>query len=486
LATRTTDGPAPSVSICKAADRPFLLWSAILASAMGFIDGSVTAVAIPSMRAGLGASLAEAQWFSVGYLLTLSALVLTGGALGDRYGTARVFRWGIAAFIAASLACAAAQDPLQMILARAVKGAAAALMVPGSMALVAKAYPRSERGRALGLWAAASTATTAFGPVLGGILLSTMGDAGWRLIFGLNLPLGLIALGLLAGRTAGDAGDRSRRLDLAGAALATLGLGALSYGLIALGTAAAPFWIAAGTVALGAFLVWEAMSPAPMLRLGLFRNRVFSLMNLATFLLYAALGAIMFYLPMTAISAWGVVEWEVTAAFLPVSLLIGLLSAPAGRLADRYGAARLVAGGAALVALAYLVLAGVAVRGAFWSEVLPCFVLSGIGLGLAVAPLTAAVMAAAGDAEQGVASGVNNAVARISGLVAIAVLGGIAATAYGPVADGLPGFGLTAGDAAHRTATGRAFRLIAAAAGLAALLAAGAALSARPGPLART
>lgn len=193
-----------------------ILWAAILASSMGFIDSSVTSIAMPAMRAALGASLEQAQWINAAYLLTLSALVLAGGAMGDRFGTARVFSAGIWVFVLGSIACAFAAEPGQMIAARAVKGVGAALMVPGSMAMVSRAYPREERGRALGLWAAASTMTTALGPVLGGVLITWGGDHGWRMIFALNLPLGLAALWLIRGRTPGDRCQPGVAVDVVG------------------------------------------------------------------------------------------------------------------------------------------------------------------------------------------------------------------------------------------------------------------------------
>ncbi len=471
---RASGEPVP-VSFCRPEDRTLILWAAILASSMGFIDSSVTSIAIPAMRTALGATLVEAQWINAAYLLVLSSLVLAGGAAGDRFGTARVFVWGIWVFVAGSIACAIAMDPGQMIAARAAKGIGAALMVPGSMAIIARAYPRAERGRALGLWAAASTATTALGPVLGGVLIHWGGEAGWRMIFGLNLPLGLVAVWLLRGRVLADVGQPGVRVDLVGAALATLGLGLMAYALavpeagIAVGLAAA--------VALGAFLAWEALAPAPMIRLGLFRNRAFAMTNAVTLVLYFALNGVMFYLPMTAVTAWGVNEFEVTAAFVPISVLIGLLSAQAGRWADRFGPAPLMAAGSALVATAYGGLAFVAVGAAFWREVVPLMAVAGVGLGLVVAPLTAAVMAEVQDGEQGAASGINNAVARVAGLIAVALLGRLAASYYGPTGGALPGFGLPGREAAHLAATGAAFAHVAAIGSAAAALAAGLALA---------
>jgi EmrB/QacA subfamily drug resistance transporter len=452
---------------CAPEHRGVILWAAILASSMGFIDSSVTSIAMPAMRAALGATLAEAQWINAAYLLTLSALVLTGGAMGDRFGIARVFALGICVFVAGSIACAFALDPGQMIAARAVKGVGAALMVPGSMAMVSRAYPRGERGRALGLWAAASTMTTALGPVLGGMLITWGGEFGWRLIFGLNLPLGLAALWLVWGRTPGDHGRPGVRIDIIGAALASCGLGLLAW-VLTDASAGLALW-ALALAALFAFLLWEALIPAPMICLGLFRNRSFAVTNLVTLSLYFALNGVMFYLPMTAVSAWQVTELELTAAFLPISLLIGVLSAPAGRWADRFGPGPLMAAGSALVALAYAGLWLSADAGDFWGKVVPLMILAGIGLGLVVAPLTAAVMHSAEDGEQGAASGVNNAVARVAGLVAVALLGRVAAAAYGP--DG-PGFGAAGQGAAHLAATGAAFGQVALLGALMAALAA--------------
>ncbi|MGL4236239.1 MFS transporter [Tabrizicola sp.] len=462
------------VPFCAPEARRIILWAAILASSMGFIDGSVTSIAIPAIRGALDASLVEAQWISAAYLLSLSALVLVGGAMGDRFGTARVFAWGIWIFIAASVACAFAQDPGQMIAGRAIKGVGAALMVPGSMAIIARAYPKEERGKALGLWAAASTATTAFGPVLGGMLIAWGGEWGWRMIFALNVPLGLLSIWMLR-RVTGDSREPGVGVDIVGAALATVGLGLMAY---ALTTNGAALWIGiAATLALALFLVWEARAPHPMIRLGLFRNRSFAVTNIVTLALYFALSGVMFYLPMTAVSAWDVNEIEVTAAFIPISLLIGIMSAWSGRMADRFGPGPLMAGGSALVALAYGGLWLVAVGGDFWGRVVPLMVLAGVGLGLVVAPLTAAVMAEVPDGEQGAASGINNAVARVAGLIAVAVLGKIAAATYGT---GEPGFGLPGTDPAHLAATGEAFGIVAAiSAGMAALGMALALMSAR-------
>jgi EmrB/QacA subfamily drug resistance transporter len=467
MLSRASERPPVPVSFCSGRDRAVILWAAILASSMGFIDSSVTSIATPAMREALQATLAEAQWINAAYLLSLSSLVLVGGAMGDRFGTARVFSLGIVIFVAASLACAAAFTPELMIAARAVKGVGAALMLPGSMAMIARAYPPEDRGRALGLWAAASTLTTALGPVLGGMFVTWGGEVGWRLIFALNLPLGLAALLLIRRRTPGDIGKPGVRVDFPGCVLVTLGLGLMAW---ALTEASAPAWVALAALAsLAAFLAWEAVSPAPMLRLGIFQNRIMAVANLVTFALYFALNGVMFYLPMTAVSAWGVTALDVSAAFLPISILIGVLSAPAGRMADRWGAGPLMATGCTLVALAYAGLWLLAPQGQFWIHVVPLIALAGTGLGLAVAPLTAAAMQGAAEGEQGAASGINNAVARVAGLVAVALLGRVAAWAYG---EGSPGFGVTGTDPSHLAATGTAFSTVALIGSLMAALAA--------------
>jgi EmrB/QacA subfamily drug resistance transporter len=468
---RASEGTPVPVSFCADAHRGVILWAAVLASSMGFIDSSVTSIALPAMREALGASLPQAQWINAAYLLAVSSLVLVGGAMGDRFGIARIFSWGILVFVGGSLACAFATTPEQMIAARAVKGVGAAMMVPGSMAMISRAYPRAERGRALGIWAGASTLTTAMGPVIGGMFVTWGGELGWRMIFALNLPLGLIALGLVRGRTPGDRGKPGVRVDVLGALLATSGLGLMAW---ALTETTAPAWVPIAALAsLGAFLLWEAVAPTPMLRLGLFRNRTLAVTNVVTFVLYFALNGVMFYLPMAAVTAWGVTALEVTAAFLPISLLIGVLSAPAGRMADRWGAGPLMAAGSALVALAYAGLGHFAPEGQFWTHVVPFTALAGLGLGLVVAPLTAAAMQGAEDGEQGAASGINNAVARVAGLVAVALLGRMAAEAYGT---GAPGFGVAGNTAAHLAATGAAFGTVALIASLMAALAAGLAL----------
>jgi EmrB/QacA subfamily drug resistance transporter len=466
-----------SQDIAAPQSRRFVLIAAILASSMGFIDGSVISIAIPAVRANLGATLADAQWVSNGYLLFLSALILLGGAAGDRFGLRNTFGLGIAVFVAASIVCALAPTPLVLIIARAVQGAGAAFMVPGSLAIIAKAYPREERGRAIGIWAAASSLTTIGGPVIGGLVLTALGEWSWRLVFAINLPLGLAALALLWFRVAPDRPEAGRRLDVAGAILATLALMLIAFGLTGDGSESAPplshtlIWCGGGLVLAVAFIVWEARSAAPMLPLRLFRNLGFSGANGLTFALYFALGGTMFFLPMTMIGGWGQSPATVSLALLPLGLALTALSSFSGKWADRFGPGPLIALGSLIVAGAFAGLGLTAPMHSVWLAVLPCMVLLGLGMGLVVSPLSTAVMTSVEDGDTGVASGVNNAVARVAGLVAVALLGAIIApifdAALGPAAElpiffGLAADGLSAQDEALRlAATDAAFATVA-------------------------
>lgn len=445
-------GSLPSDSFCPQAQRRFVLIAAILASALGFIDGSILAIAMPAIRVNLGASLAEAQWISNAYALTLSALILAGGAAGDRFGLRRAFVAGIALFIVSSLACAVAPNAGVLIAFRAVQGIGAAIMVPGSLAIIAKAYPKKERGRAIGIWAAASALTTALGPVLGGLVLSAFGDGIWRAIFAVNLPLGLLSIYLLLAKIPADAPTEKRSLDLGGAALATLAFGALAYGLTSMsgkgeGLMSGPS-IAAGAVLLVLFIVFERRQREPMIDLSLFRIRAFAGANVATFFLYFALSANLFYLPMLLIAGWGLSTAEVGFIFLPLSASIALLSGPVGQWSDRIGPRFPIATGSLVVACAFAGLAWLSHAGihSFWTGVFPLMAVMGLGMALVVSPLSTAIMTAVEDKDTGAASGINNAVSRIGGLIAVAAMGSLAALVYSTVLDisvrpGIPGFG---------------------------------------------
>ncbi|NUS18589.1 MAG: MFS transporter [Mesorhizobium sp.] len=477
----TADSRSPARAngtFCPQTRRKFVLVAAILASALGFIDGSILAIAMPALRVDLGASLAEAQWISNAYALTLSALILAGGAAGDRFGLRRVFVTGIALFITASLACAIAPDPAILIAFRAIQGIGAAIMVPGSLAIIAKAYPKKERGRAIGIWAAASALTTALGPVLGGFVLTTFGDGVWRAIFAINLPLGDRKSVVLLAKVPADEPTEKRNLDLGGAALATLAFGLLAYGLTAMnaeggGMLSSPA-IIAGVVLLFVFIFYEFRQRDPMIDLGLFRIRAFAGANLATFFLYFALSANLFYLPMLLIAGWRLSEAEVGFIFLPLSASIALLSGPVGQWSDRIGPRFPIASGSMVVAIAFAGLAMLTHFGihSFWTGTFPLMALMGLGMAQVVSPLSTAVMTSVEDKDTGAASGINNAVSRVGGLIAVAAMGSLAAWVYARMASNAPGIpsfgeppasGLSANvDAVRVAASDSAFAAVAA------------------------
>lgn len=481
----STPAAAPAeATFVPAGRRIYVLVAAILASSMGFIDGSVLSIATPAIRADLGASLADVQWVSNAYLLFLSSLLLIGGAAGDRFGLRHVFSLGIVLFVVASLACALAPSAGFLIAARAVQGFGAAFMVPGSLAIIARAYPRDERGSAIGLWSSFSSLTTILGPVIGGVVLTMLGEWSWRLVFAINLPLGAIALLLLWLRVPADAPDRSRPIDLVGGALVTIGLLLVAFGLT--GTESGSplissivIYTGTGLAFLAAFLLWEARTKHPMLPLHHFRRPQFSGAQGLTFALYFALAAISFFLPMSLIGGWGVTAAEVSIVFLPMGILLTVLSPIAGRLSDRFGPAPMIAGGATIVAIAFALMGLLAPIGNIWLAVLPCTILLGLGMSGVVSPLSTAVMTSVADRDTGLASGVNNAVARVAGLLAVAMMGGVAAfvfeRALGPAAELELFFGLKPSQ--NLPADLEATRVVASNAGFAAIAYSNAALA---------
>ena len=448
-------GESHSEGFCAPSHRPWILTAAVLASAMGFIDGSVVSIALPAMRDGLGASLTQALWINNAYLLPLSALILVGGALGDRYGVAKVFGAGIAVFVVASAVTAIAPNPELLIGSRAAKGIGAALMVPGSLAIIAKAYPKAERGKAIGIWAASSAVTTALGPVLGGAALTYIGDWAWRAIFALNVPLGAATLWMLWAKVGADKPSDEGAVDWLGGALATLALGLGAWALTGLQQeeTAVPIWLlAAGSAAtFAAFLLREARASHPMVPLKLFRSVPCAAANLATLLLYFALGAVLFYLPQVVIAGWGRSELEISLIFIPFSALMAVLGPVAGRMADRIGPGLPIAGGSALVAVSFAGLALTIGMQSFWGVVLPLITVMGLGMAFVVSPLSTAVMGAVRDEQTGTASGINNAVSRMANLIAVAAMGAVAALIYQANASG-GSFGETGADGAAMNA----------------------------------
>lgn len=459
-ATLDQDGPG-SLPVCKPEHRPYLLVAAILASALGFIDGSMVAIALPAMREALDASLIQAQWMSNAYMLALSSLILVGGASGDRFGLVRVFGGGIIVFVVASMVCAAAPTADVLIWARGAQGFGAALMVPGSLALISRAYPGPERAKAIGTWAAAAAVTSALGPIMGGLVLSFGGTDVWRWLFAINLPLGALALYFLLSKLTADPSQPKRGVDVPGAVLATVGLGLFAWALTGaehgeLIDQTSVIKAILAFMVFGVFLWIEATTPHPMIPLGLFKSPGFSSANLVSFGVYFGFSAILMYLPMALVGGWGETEITTAAAYAPLSIFIAALSGMSGRLAARFGPTPLLVVGCLVLATGYAALALVFPTQNFWGAVLPAMCLQGIGMGLVIAPMSAAVMGSVDQNSTGTASGINNAVTRMAGLIAVAAMGSVVAVGYG-AADGPSSFGMIMDDPGHAVASNAAF-----------------------------
>jgi EmrB/QacA subfamily drug resistance transporter len=415
------------------------LLAAILGSSMAFLDGTVVNVALPALQQELDATASQAQWVIESYALFLAALLLVGGALGDRFGRRRMFMSGVALFTAAAAGCALSQTIHQLIVARAVQGVGAALLVPGSLALISATFPEAQRGRAIGTWSAFSGIAAAIGPVVGGFLID---NYSWTWAFLINLPIGaaLLAICMLKVPESRAAQAQETALDFAGAALVTIGLAGVVFAFI---EAPVHGWSAptvagagvVGAVALVLFFVVEARSRAPMLPLGLLRIRNFAGANLMTLLLYAALGGGLYFFPLNLIQVQGYSAAAAGAALLPFIAIMFLLSRWAGQLVDRFGPRLPLLIGPLIAAAGFALFALPSIGGSYWVTFLPAVSVLGLGMAVTVAPLTTTVMNSVGPEQAGLASGVNNAVSRAAALLAIAVFGMVMAAAFDTALD---------------------------------------------------
>jgi EmrB/QacA subfamily drug resistance transporter len=410
----------------------WILTATILGSSMAFIDSTVVNVALPAIQAGFHTGVVGVQWVVESYGLFLSAWVLTGGAMGDLFGRRKIFLIGVVIFAAASFACGLAPSIELLILARSLQGLGAALLVPGSLAIISASFEEKKRGAAIGTWSGFTAITTAIGPVLGGWLVEHIS---WRWAFFINLPLAAMVVVISLWRLPESRSAGAGPVDRMGALSVTLGLGGLVSGFIEstnLGWKNPLVFgsLAAGLACLVAFVFVEAKTDSPMVPLNVFKSRAFSGANLLTLFLYAAIGIFFFLFPLNLIQVQGYSAVKAGAAVLPMSLLMLALSRWSGALVTRYGARLPLIVGPVIVAAGFALFVVPSVGGSYWKSFFPGVMVVGFGLAIAIAPLTTVVMDSAGEDHVGVASGINNAVARVAGVLAIAVLGIVMTAAF--------------------------------------------------------
>jgi EmrB/QacA subfamily drug resistance transporter len=403
----------------------WILAATILGSTMVFIDSTVVNVAVPALQATFDASVVDVQWVVESYGIFLSSLILAGGALGDLFGRRRIFLIGVLIFAAASTACGLAPNIQGLIIARCVQGIGAALLVPGSLAIISACFDEDSRGKAIGTWSGFTAITTALGPVLGGLLIQY---ASWRWAFLLNLPLALAVIGISYGHVPESRGSEVKQVDWFGAFLATAGLAGVVTGFL---ESARLGWshplVSAsslvGALFLAVFLIIEARAPSPMVPLALFRSGSFLGANVVTLFLYATLGIFFFLFPMDLIQLQGYSATAAGSAILPMILLMFLLSRWSGGLVKRYGGRIPLIVGPLIVAAGFVLFAAAHPPVSYWKIYFPSSLVFGLGMAVTVAPLTTVVMNSVDQRHAGTASGINNIVARVAGVLAIAVFG---------------------------------------------------------------
>lgn len=423
----------PEAAFLSKGSAKWVLLVTILGSSMAFIDSTAMNVVLPVLQLELNATIPQVQWIIEAYALFLSSLMLLGGSLGDKFGRKRIFALGVLLFSFASIWCGLSPNTSHLIVARAFQGAGGALLVPGSLAIVNISFSEEDRGKAIGTWSAFTAITTALGPILGGWLAENIS---WRLVFFINIPIGLIVLGALYWKIPESRKNNGEgRLDIPGSLFATLSLGCIVYALIESGNSGfghpkviVPF--VAGGIFLIAFLLVERYSSSPMMPLSMFKSRTFSGANFVSALFWAAWSGAIFFIPFNLIQLQGYTAAGVGIAFIPLILALFLFSRWAGGLVVNYGARPPLIVGTLLAAVGFYLFTLPAIGGSYWRTFFPAIAVLGVGMAVTVSPLTTAVMGSIDLEHSGVASGINNSVGRIAGLLSIAILGVFALSTF--------------------------------------------------------